>query len=127
MMRLTYHSANDMKKTLAFGFALAVVLTSMVVKADDNMVRDMRNEHILRKAQADTRGCMYDSVRMLVTQGIRDNTYIANWAANACGLPMHVAASIIKEFPKDTVNAMLVAMAYDEMQRIPGLVPHPKK
>lgn len=116
-----------MTKTLAFACILALALAAPAVKAEDNMVRDMRNEQLLRKAQADTRECMYDSVRMLVTQGIRDNAYIANWAASACSVPMRAAAGAIKEFPKDTVNALLVAMAYEEMRGIPGLVPAPKK
>lgn len=91
------------------------------------MVRDMRNADMLRKADADTRVCMQDSIRMLVTQGVRDNDYISKWAASTCSIAMRATASVIKDFPTDTVDAMLIAMAYDEMLKIPGLVQPPKK
>jgi hypothetical protein len=116
-----------MKKKLSFGcFLLTLIAANNAAGAADTIVRDRHNEQLARQVFADTRVCLADAVKVMVMQGVRDDKYIADWAANTCSAAMNGLAATVKEMPKDT-HPMLIAMAYKEMLKIPGLVPPPKK
>lgn len=111
-----------MAKIFTLSWFLALAFTSMAARADD-----VRNAQALRQVDADTRVCVHDAVKVLVMQGARDSEDIANFAVSSCGGPMRAFAASVKEWPKDTVNPMLRAMAYNEMLKFPGLVSSPEK
>lgn len=111
-----------MTKTLTLGCLVALALVPMASRADD-----ARNAEVLRELDAQTRVCVHDAVKVLVMQGARENEDIANFAISSCGGPMRRFAASVKEWPRDTVNPMLRAMAYGEMAKIPGLVKPPNK
>jgi hypothetical protein len=111
-----------MTKTLILSVPLALAFMSTAASADD-----IRNAQVLRKVDAATRVCMHDSIKMRLTRGGSDNEEISNFAISTCGGAMRAFAESVKEWPRDTVEPMLRAIAYNEMRKIPGLLQAPNK
>jgi hypothetical protein len=112
---------NNMTKTLTLYVCFALALMSMGASADD-----IRNAQVFRKIDAATRVCMRDSVKVQLKQGVSDKEEIANFAISTCSGAMRTFEASVKEWPRNTIEPMLRAMAYNEIIKIPGLVQTPK-
>ena len=68
-----------------------------------------------------TRSCMNESARVMLIQGIRDSSAIVTFTLKVCSTPLSGFMTKTLQRPDAEVSAYLRAMAYDELNHIPGL------
>ncbi len=108
------------------GVAIAVVMASVMrpaFSANDLQydIQDQRNAATFDQLIWQTRSCMNEGARAMLVQGARDSSTIARFVQNACGGPLAGFMTQTLQRPNAEVTAFVQAMAYDELNRIPGL------
>jgi hypothetical protein len=109
----------------------AVILTSTAGSAADIQYdpRDAQKSAYLNDLVLQTRACARDYARALLTQGERDSATIVAKIMNVCGrqLPLQDYMTNVLGRPYDEVTAFIEALAYDELNHIPGVKRTPSK
>ena len=70
---------------------------------------------------SDARSCMYDAVRTMLIQGSRDSKQIVAFATTICGVGLKNYMVKSMGRPEAETTAFIQAMAYKELNRVPGV------
>ncbi len=84
-------------------------------------IQDQRNAATFKQLIWQTRSCMNEGAQAMLVQGARDSSTIATFVQNTCGNSLAGFMGQTLQRPTAEVGAFIQAMAYDELNQIPGL------
>lgn len=105
------------------GAVLACVATCTPILAADIKYDaiDARNDQVFRQSIVETRNCMRGGELSLIRQGVRDAKDLATFASRVCGEQISVLMRAQPGQSEGTIAGFVLALAYDELTKIPGV------
>ena len=98
-------------------------LAPLVMAADDLKYdpREAQEAVFFDQQISQARFCMRDAIRAVLMQGERESKRIVGFATQVCGSSLRTYMTQHLRRPEKEVDAFLQAMAYRELDRVPGL------
>lgn len=114
----------DVQSGLKIALTLWLILFSHFVISKDDVQFNLEEEKDAERFNSfvfETRLCMSESSKGMLSQGVRDSTEIVKFSMGACSNPLSSFMKNNLHRPAGEVDAFITAIAYDELKNIPGL------